>query len=323
MTLGTLVQIIIALIFIYLISSLVVSELQEQFAALLEFRAKNLKQAIDIFIGKAMRDLLYNNSLASFNQYTNPKTGKSAGPSYLEPKVFAESLIVQINNLLDQNNKLSKNDPFEDVINKLKTIKDYPETIKRLTELADSTKLNHDDPNLDKFKDEIALTFNQVMERTSGVYKRNAKGVSLLFGFLAAASLNIDSFYIINQLYKNPALTQQINQVAAKVIENSGSCLQNAKDEIEKQECTNKAMDDAKKLEGLSQPLPIGWNDKGWFNGEQIKAQNGLLQVILGWFMTGIAVAMGAPFWFDLLGKFINVRNTGNPISSKSSKSGN
>ena len=281
MTLGTLVQIIIALIFIYLISSLVVSELQEQFAALLEFRAKNLRQAIDIFIGKAMRDLLYKNSLASFNQYTNSMTGTSAGPSYIEPKVFAESLLVQINNLLEQNNKLSKNETLEEVIGKLQTIKTkYPETIKRLTELADSTKLKHDNPTLDQFIDEIALTFNQVMERTSGVYKRNAKGVSLVFGFLVAACLNIDSFHIINQLYKNPALRQQINQVSTKVIENSGSCLQNAKDnQVEKQKCIDKAMDDAKKLEGLSQPLPIGWNEKGWFNGEQIKAQNGLFQV--------------------------------------------
>ncbi|MGV2389183.1 MAG UNVERIFIED_CONTAM: hypothetical protein LVR29_15810 [Microcystis novacekii LVE1205-3] len=50
-------------------------------------------------------------------------------------------------------------------------------------------------------------------------------------------------------------------------------------------------------------PLPLGWNEKGWFNGEQIKEQNGWLQAIFGWLMTGVAVAMGAPFWFDILGK--------------------
>lgn len=37
----------------------------------------------------------------------------------------------------------------------------------------------------------------------------------------------------------------------------------------------------------------------------------GLLRMISGWAVSGIAIAMGAPFWFDLLGKFVNVRNAG------------
>ncbi|MGI0489819.1 hypothetical protein ACN4EK_30760 [Pantanalinema rosaneae CENA516] len=35
------------------------------------------------------------------------------------------------------------------------------------------------------------------------------------------------------------------------------------------------------------------------------------LKIILGWLLSGIAIAMGAPFWFDLLSKVMNVRNTG------------
>lgn len=37
----------------------------------------------------------------------------------------------------------------------------------------------------------------------------------------------------------------------------------------------------------------------------------GLLRMISGWALSGIAIAMGAPFWFDLLGKVVNVRNSG------------
>jgi hypothetical protein len=37
----------------------------------------------------------------------------------------------------------------------------------------------------------------------------------------------------------------------------------------------------------------------------------GFLQMVAGWLVSAIAVAMGAPFWFDLLGKVVNVRNTG------------
>ena len=51
MNLVTLLEIIVTLIFIYLASSLIVCELQEQLAALLEFRARNLKQALEILLG--------------------------------------------------------------------------------------------------------------------------------------------------------------------------------------------------------------------------------------------------------------------------------
>lgn len=333
MNLGTLLEIIVALIFIYLTSSLIISELQEQLAALLEFRAKNLKQALEIFLGKETVKSLYNNGslLSSLNQYTN--LGKSVGPSYVEPKVLAKSLISLVNSQLSDNEKLLKADFLgknlvaekTGIFKKLDSISDFSKidelAIKRLIEIGYSTKLKHDNPTLENFIDEIANTFTQIMERTSGVYKRNAKGVSFAFGFLAAALLNIDSFYVIEQLSKNPNLRQGINQVATEVIKNNESCFKDAQaDPTKVAKCKEKLQVSVKDLEKINQPLPIGWNEKGWFNGEQIKEQNDWLQAIFGWLMTGVAVAMGAPFWFDILGKLINVRNTGKPISPNTQK---
>jgi len=34
---------------------------------------------------------------------------------------------------------------------------------------------------------------------------------------------------------------------------------------------------------------------------------------ILGWLVTALALSLGAPFWFDLLNKFIVVRSTVKP----------
>ena len=31
----------------------------------------------------------------------------------------------------------------------------------------------------------------------------------------------------------------------------------------------------------------------------------------LGWLLTSIAVSLGAPFWFDTLNRFMNIRNAG------------
>jgi hypothetical protein len=45
---------------------------------------------------------------------------------------------------------------------------------------------------------------------------------------------------------------------------------------------------------------------------EMIRAKPmGFLRMFSGWLVSGVAIAMGAPFWFDLLGKIVNVRNAG------------
>jgi hypothetical protein len=62
------------------------------------------------------------------------------------------------------------------------------------------------------------------------------------------------------------------------------------------------------KVEGLGIPL-------GYPMSETQKPTRclGWLLVFLGWLLTGIAVSLGAPFWFDILNKFMIVRSTVKP----------
>lgn len=332
MSLATLLQIIISLIFIYLILSLVVSELQEQLTALLEFRAKNLKKAIEIFLGEQVAGELYspnkNSLFSAYNQYTNQWTdksllgislfGKSLGPSYIDPKVFAESLVILVNEKLVGENKFQFNDL--EVIIKLKTIENkvgYEEVIQKLIEIANITKLKHDAPNLTHFIDEIATTFSQIMERTSGVYKRNAKGISLLFGLFAASLFNIDTLYIVDQLYKNPVLRDSLDAAATKVVEQNQPCFDAARKLTKPEEITDaeqkceeelKSNIDTLKASADFPPLPVGWKD-GNIGNFDLPSQSPPT-AFLGWLISAIAISMGAPFWFDLLSKVMNVRNT-------------
>ena len=55
-----------------------------------------------------------------------------------------------------------------------------------------------------------------------------------------------------------------------------------------------------------SLPLPIGWPRPSPQGLEYIT-------MILGWLITGLAVSLGAPFWFDLLNKFMVIRATVKP----------
>jgi len=61
--------------------------------------------------------------------------------------------------------------------------------------------------------------------------------------------------------------------------------------------------------------LPIGWSSPTdpllmWAGGT---AAEQLQWHFLGWLLTALAISLGAPFWFDLLNKFIVVRSTVKP----------
>jgi hypothetical protein len=38
---------------------------------------------------------------------------------------------------------------------------------------------------------------------------------------------------------------------------------------------------------------------------------------MLGFLITAIAVSLGGPFWFDLLGKFVKMRSAGNKVKTE------
>lgn len=160
---------------------------------------------------------------------------------------------------------------------------------------------------------EIENTFNSSMERASGVYKRNAKGVAILIGLAIAVTANADAIHMISRLSKDSALRDTITNNAGEIL------LKNPTANL-----------DALRLEAdqalTNISLPIGWSDinlKQQINwtrqSKQAFPNIKIVTMIPGWILSGIAIAMGAPFWFDLLGKIVNVRNAGSrPNSSKS-----
>jgi len=57
----------------------------------------------------------------------------------------------------------------------------------------------------------------------------------------------------------------------------------------------------------------------GWGKDSLNLTTGGWIQRVLGWLLTMIAVSLGAPFWFDMLNKIINIRNAGTkPATSDS-----
>ena len=241
-----------------------------------------------------------------------------SGPSYIPPEIFATTLvsIIQSSSSLHDKLEISLTD-FQQVLNEnhLKSI--LPEDLRTtLLNLAEKSQLQvaKNNREIENLQQEIASWFDESMQRASGVYKRNAKGVSFFIGLLVALGINADTLNISNRLYKSQNLTQVVNKVTENIVENNNNCFQN----VNRKDCLNN-IDSV--LDDFSS-LPLGWSGSNvkeqWRtprNWPDELAWLGWLwtfvKFITGLLLTTVAIGMGAPFWFELLGKFINVRNTG------------
>jgi hypothetical protein len=171
---------------------------------------------------------------------------------------------------------------------------------------------------VNQLEQEVADWFDTSMDRASGVYRRNAKGIGILIGFLFAIATNSDTFYMVSRLSKDTLLRSTISQTADQVAisapsatRSPGSPTPPTSGTIQADmESVKTAVDDV--LDEL--PLPVGWNKIVVDEQVQNEKKGWLLPIpqrALGWFVTGIALSMGASFWYDLLGRFIRVRAVG------------
>jgi hypothetical protein len=140
------------------------------------------------------------------------------------------------------------------------------------------------------------------MDRVSGKFKRQTQRQLLRLGFLMAVVANVDSLRLMQRLYTDPALRQAAVAMAESVAKDSTSVRATQAD---------KAVD---QLQSLA--LPIGWHRSTFPTGAfaSTSATAGtVFQTLVGWALTALAISLGAPFWFELLNKFMVIRSTVKP----------
>ncbi len=197
---------------------------------------------------------------------------KSKGPSYIEPELFSKALleVIQVN----LENKFQKFDDT-DVVSKLETIKFYSPAISRLIQIAESLKLEQDGTKLSNFKDKLEKLFEEAQKRSSGVYKRNAKGLSFVLGLFLAMVANAEAFYIVGNLSKdnNSFRERVINELGKKESQLfPDQSQQNTQDGFNenKENLIRQILDDVG-------TLPLGWN----FDQElETKNLNSLIKIL-------------------------------------------
>ena len=179
--------------------------------------------------------------------------------------------------------------------------------------------------------------FNEAMDRLSGWYKRKAQILAFLIGLILAAFLNVDSIALIDHLWKEPAVREALAANATEFTK--------ANSDLPTVPAANDKFTGAvdyfyTQFEGLN--LPLGWSyepvtlesnqtcrlipfGRNVVWGIQDKSTANICQKIanapansaqwfvkvLGIIFSAAAAAQGAPFWFDILKKVVNIRGSG------------
>lgn len=287
----------IGLILIYLILALTCTAVNELFAGWFDRRSKNLVMGI--------RNLLQDSTDTSkkpdkdANQgllgqfYSHPLIKaleeKGAPPSYIPSRTFALTLL----DLISPADQAKGPKTIEDVRT---AVAKLPPTLSRpLLILIDDAK-----GDMDKARENIEIWFNNSMDRVSGWYKKRTQTIVLLIAVGLVCLINADTIRISKALANNNALREAI---VAQAQEYAKSSQQTGANTASPQ---TKIQENVNTIQGLG--VPLGY-EGDWL--PQNNRSGWLLSKILGLLLTAAAASLGAPFWFDMLNKFINVRAAG------------
>ncbi len=330
----------ITLSFTYFIMSLVVSALNEFIYSLFSRRARLLKKSIEeLFFdnNSAWKTFAQDKIFGSPHIQALQKSVKKF-PSYIPAKNFATALL---DGMRVKGKLLEMNSIRNELMN---TASALPEKLRE----ALLPMFERAQGDLQKFQAEVEAFYNNAMDRVAGWYKREISYAIFIIAFVVCIAGNVDTINIVNKLWNDPAklkvTTDNVIAAANKIRYNgneftnmnidkgdtsfqgiSGSyeiIIKDTINRVDRKITIN--LDNAGKAGKTlaASGVPIGWDDENGFKKTGLSKVGEFFIKLIGWLITAIAIMLGAPFWFDLMNKFINLRGSGKkPEEAKPSSS--
>lgn len=305
------IEVLIVIFMTFLLLSLLVTSVTELIASFFRMRSAVLRKALaDIITDDGLRAKFYENDLllGLKNKTDGGAPAMFSHPSYIAPRAFARALLLTV---LDTGKQTSPPDPtapdpnapdpnaphqnpqslakhsVEDILVSVNKIQHAP--LKRLLlGIVEAT-----DRSLADLEDEIAAWYDSVMDRVSGYFKRRQQLISFAIGLILAAAFNVDVVHLADNAYKNDALRAQLVANAEIFAAAQSPDTEDAEAAINE-------------LEEFSEQLKT--IALGWPNGVSVEK---VVPRIPGWVLAALASMLGAPFWFDILSRFVRIRGTG------------
>jgi hypothetical protein len=178
-----------------------------------------------------------------------------------------------------------------------------------------SEEIRTGDYALEKLRGNLESWFNEAMDRFTGWYKRWTQQVSLGVAIVLVIFANADTLMLANRLARDGGLRAAIVAAADSATQKMAGNFNNV------QAARQELLDESEELN-----LPLGWIESK-VNGKEDpfvferipNTAGGWAWKALGLLVSVLAVSLGAPFWFDTLSSFMNVRGAGKvPDTSQS-----
>lgn len=315
----------LVLIFTYLLLSIISSTLYEMVLTIIRARSKMLFKAFkNLFFDDVWRNETYK-LITDSPSIKALQKDVSKFPAYIPASSFANAILGLIRN--------GSTEPLT-IASIREKLDDENSLIKGEARIALLNILDAADNEYDKFILGIEHFYDSSMDRVSGWFKLRYQYIMFIISMVITLVLNVDSIHIAKTLWANPTQLSALADASAEqysAIENNNGniILTNANGDklvVQKPalaDTTQISADSAFTLlqqqgtavkqlinQAQNSGIPMGWQGKESVV-KAFKWEPALAARIAGWLITTLAVFMGAPTWFDILNKLINLRGTG------------
>ena len=294
------VDVAIGLALVYVGASLFVTVANEYIAQMLALRSKELLRSLQELLDTRKLKELAGKEPALRGVLDVVEAVEKRG-SYVDPKVLAQSLVGALR--IDKAGMAG----VAEAIGKL------PDSQLKSVLLM----LSQSSERVEKFADDVEQWADRSLKVLGEGYKKNVQWISLVLGFVIAIGLNIDTLELSGRLYRDKELRER-TAAAAELLTSSVSqdllrkCQAMKPDALKaSEECKKilEVMQNVAKRGAAPLDLPVGWENRQQFFDRAWSLKPDTVQHWIGWLLTALAISIGAPFWFDLLNRLVNVRH--------------
>lgn len=297
-------DVLIGLATVYMVFGIACTAVVEAIASWFRVRSRNLDAALQEFLSGDFKE--GREFLKAF--YDHPmiqalSKGKEGMPSYIPPSIVSKVI--------------------EAVLKAGQTEKSLRAAVDGLPGTVESNRikgllvsiLDNVSDDVTAFRENVETHFNATMDRASGWFKRYTQNVALAVAAVLVLGGNVDTIAIASSLASNPEARAKLVDVAQQQLAVAEQLKQQAGASADGQNngalaaATEQTRVAGETLARAAQQMESSGLQFGWTSLPT--RWDEILQKLAGLLVSIVAISLGAPFWFSVLQRFMQVRAAG------------